>query len=566
VSRRLPKGRLYLDSIARLKPRQLLARPRRLIPPRLLSVATRPGGLPQIRRLPSGVNVDHAPQGGPAPEPDLDGVFTAVGASREFGADAFWTDRRDGDLFLFHLHGFSALAAYAAGPRTETGDRFWRRVVEDWLVDSGRPKRPAWHPYPTSKRVLAWAAAVSAIDEWEQGFRDDIATEIWRQAAYLSRTVEHDIGGNHVLLNAVALCNAGALFERSRYLEQGLRLLRRELGRQLLADGGHEERSTSYTREVHEWLSDLERILRAIGTRPEWLGDAVRRSGGWMRSIAGPDGTLPLLNDAWLGPPVAVGERSEVSELAESGYLALRHGDDQAVIDLGPLCPPHLTPHAHADALSFVLWADGEPVVIDPGSFSYTGPDRDRFRSTPAHNTVAVGGRDQCEFWGDFRAAYLPRVEARPVRRAGDVVIAGGSHDGYRRLPDPVVHHRRFVWCPGDGLVVVDLLRGRGEQAIQSSLHLPPGAEGADAGRVGPFVVRPLGGGGVSSTRASYSPYLGVRLDSTAIEDRRTVAPETPFGWSLLRPGASVVELDRDRLVIERRSGTTAELALDWSA
>ena len=564
MNRRLATGRLYLDSIKGLRPSQILTRPRRLVPPRLLAVATAPRSLPPRRPLPRGVNVDRAPQGGPAPAPDQDGVFAAVGARRRFGVDGFWDDRAEGDLFLFHLNGFSPLAAYAAGPRTAEGDDFWRRVVESWLDHQATPGRPAWHPYPTSKRICAWSAAISSIDGWPEALQTRLATAIWRQATYLSRTIEHDIGGNHVILNAVALCNAGALFERSPFLNRGLKLLRRELARQLLADGGHEERSTSYQREIHDWLADLATILAAIGMSPQWLLDAIGAMEGWMERIAGPDRRLPLLNDAWEGPPLSGSNSAPVAELAASGYLVLRDGGDQAVIDLGPLAPAHLTPHAHADALSFVLWGEGEPLLVDPGAFSYTGPYRDRFRGTPAHNTVAIDGCDQCEFWGDFRAAFLPRVRATPLERHGEIVVAGGSHDGYRRLPDPVTHHRRFVWCPGDGLVIVDLLRGAGEHSVRSSLHLSPRIGDASA-EVGPFKLRPLGGGAAVANQGSYSPYLGSRLESRVIEDRRTVATEAPFGWSLLRSAAGVLELSRDRIVIGRRSGVAAEIAFDWS-
>ena len=565
MSGRPSKSALYLDSIKALRPRQIAARPRRLLSPRLLAVATAPRDLPPMRPLPRGVNIDHAPQGGPAPGPEQTGVFAAVGRQRSFGGERFWEDRADGDLFLFHLHGFAPLADYAGGEQSAEGDRFWRRVIESWLESETTPRRPAWHPYPTSRRLLSWAAAVSAIEGWSGGFREVVAAEIWRQAAYLSRTVEHDIGGNHVLLNSVALCNAGALFEGAPFLHRGLRLLRRELAQQLLADGGHEERSTSYHREIHAWLSDLARILAGIGTRPRWLLDAVDAMALWMRKIAGPDGTLALLNDAWEGPPVLNDDPAAVSDLAASGYIVLRHDTDQAVIDVGPLAPSHLTPHAHADALSFVLWADGEPVLVDPGSFSYTGADRDRFRGTSAHNTVAIDDRDQCEFWADFRAAYLPAVRARPLQRFGDVTVAGGSHDGYRRLPRPVTHHRRFVWCPGNGLVIVDLLRGDGKHQVRSSLHLSSSASDADGRNVGPFTLTLLGNGTAVVSRASYAPYLGVMVETAVIEDRRTIEVEAPFGWSLLRAGAAVTQLTRERLVIKRRSGAEAVIPLDWA-
>ena len=154
---------------------------------------------------------------------------------------------------------------------------------------------------------------------------------------------------------------------------------------------------------------------------------------------------------------------------------------------------------------------------------------------------------------GDFRAAHLPRMHVLPLRREGDVVIAAASHDGYRRLPDAVEHHRTLVWSPGDGVVVVDVLRGRGHHAVCSSLHVAPDAPLEGNQRLGPFRVTSLGRNGSPSQREGrYTPFLGKMVRAPVLEDRRRVGPDMPFGWSLLRDGAEVSEFGADRLVLKK--------------
>ena len=69
--------------------------------------------------------------------------------------------------------------------------------------------------------------------------------------------------------------------------------------------------------------------------------------------------------------------------------------------------------------LGFMLWINGKPLLIDSGTYTYTGPLRDNFRLTSAHNTVKIDEYEQaipvpnfnwlqipeasCSYWNDTR-------------------------------------------------------------------------------------------------------------------------------------------------------------------
>ena len=548
----MPSPGTYLSALRQAEPRQLLWRPRRLIPPRMLA-AGRAGGDAAARPVAAGLGVDPAPQSGPHPAPAEAGAFTAVGATRRFPSTGFWDDPSDGQLFLFHLHGFSDLASYAAGERTDEGDGFWSAVIASWLQECGTPQRPAWHPFPTSGRVIAWSAALSG-GGWSRELSAPMEDSLRRQLRLLRRSIEWDVGGNHVIRNACALVIGGLCLDDGIARDRGLAALARELPRQLLADGGHLERSPSYHRAVLADLEDVSRALERSGMVPRLdLAPRLERMRAWLAGLSGPDGALPLLNDAWEGPAIAADDR-EFVDLADSGYVVLRHGSDQAVLDIGRLAPPHLPPHAHADALSFELWADGQRLVADPGSFTYTGPDRNAFRGTAAHATVEVDGKDQCRLWGDFRASGLPEVRRLRLDRSKAATVIAAEHDGYRSLPGPVLHRRTFCWLPGSGLVVADRLLGRERHRAVSRLPLGPGTSD-EAGRIGPLGVTALGEGPAPRLLPGrYSPYLGTATETGVITRELDVTPGATFGWALLREGSSA-ELDGDRVVVRPASG-----------
>jgi hypothetical protein len=193
------------------------------------------------------------------------------------------------------------------------------------------------------------------------------------------------------------------------------------------------------------------------------------------------------------------------------------------------------------------MWADRQPVVIDPGSGAYHGELRQWSRATSSHSTVEIDGQDQCVFLGDFRAARLPRVSCGPLDRREDSVIVSAEQDGYRRLSDPVAHHRTFCWLPGDGLVVVDTIGARAHHRVRSRLHLPDhiGSE-----RV-PLAIRPLWDGRVTERPGRMAPYLGCVAPARILEQEADPGDRVVHGWSLLRSDARV-RREGETVTVER--------------
>jgi len=132
-----------------------------------------------------------------------------------------------------------------------------------------------------------------------------------------------------------------------------------------------------------------------------------------------------------------------------------------------------LAGHGHADALSFTLRAFGRDILVDPGTYDYFSYPkwREYFRSTRAHNTVVIDGRDQSEMLGLFlwgRRAKADCLSWQPTDVGGKVI---GKHDGYTRLKDPVIH-KRMLDLDGQELVVCDNVIARGKHKIEVFFHL----------------------------------------------------------------------------------------------
>jgi hypothetical protein len=83
-----------------------------------------------------------------------------------------------------------------------------------------------------------------------------------------------------------------------------------------------------------------------------------------------------------------------------------------------------------------------------------------------------IAGQDQAEPRGPFGWQSLPNVRAEGWILGKTFDLFVGSHDGYSRLPNPVIH-RRFVFALKSGFWLVrDLALGFGEYQLDLLWHL----------------------------------------------------------------------------------------------
>lgn len=448
-----------------------------------------------------------------------------------FPEEPDWNSTDVSRLWRFNLHYFdyvqSLIISYIS-----TGDHLaydtFRHLCNSWIRANELLDGDGWHPYTISRRIVNWAHGLLAFEALlsnDHSFRQTLLRSLYGQARFLNRNLEFDVRGNHLIANLRALIWAGLLFEGrepQRWYNRALSLLRIEVEEQILPDGGHFERCPGYHVKV---LSDCLEIAiwleRNSPSAPTWLNDAVARMCDYLLQLLPLSGDLPLLKDtSWdllpdpfdlLTAAALYLDRPQYGHVARrgllvslffdmgaierlnswpshrqtvnstcfdfSGHYVLRDDErgEHIVIDAGKPCPDYLPAHAHADLLTYELTIDYTRIIVDSGVYEYTsGMWRDYFRSTRAHNTVAVCEQNQSEVWDSFRVAR--RATPGPVvwRRHGDVQVVQASHDGYCRLHPRVVHRRTFIWWMRHCWIVFDELHGSGSAPAMSHIHFHP--------------------------------------------------------------------------------------------
>jgi hypothetical protein len=163
-----------------------------------------------------------------------------------------------------------------------------------------------------------------------------------------------------------------------------------------------------------------------------------------------------------------------------SGFYIMRSAQLYVLALCQPIGVRGLGPHKHNDWLSFELSVGDRPVIVDPGTFCYTGkPDmRTLFRSTGYHNTVVVDGQEQVPIARTLFSLDRPRGDVRVLRYESNPArdLFEAAHTGYRRLPRPLTHIRTFELDKrAQALQITDRFVGQGQHALEWFLHLDAG-------------------------------------------------------------------------------------------
>jgi uncharacterized heparinase superfamily protein len=404
-----------------------------------------------------------------------------------------WDGGQRDKLWRYNQHYFDDLNSQGSAER----EAWHLTLLARWVAGNAPGHGTGWEPYPTSLRIVNWIKWQRAGHALPEGCLQSIAV----QARWLTGRIEWHLLGNHLFANAKALVFAGLLFdgvEAQRLLRKGLSLVARELSEQVLADGGHFERSPMYHALFLEDLLDLVNLSQAhAGAVDEsvvaiWREHSVRML-AWLQAMCHPDGEIAFFNDAAIGiapSPTEIAAYAErlgivptpattsngpvhLHHLPTSGHIRLVTGPAVALLDVAPIGPDYLPGHAHADTLSFELSLFGQRVLVNGGTSRY-GSDALRLqeRGTATHNTVEVDGHDSSEVWSGFRVARRARPLGLAMESDGMQACITCSHDGYRRLPGQALHTRQWLLTPG-ALRVQDRVSGGFRHAV-ARLHLHP--------------------------------------------------------------------------------------------
>lgn len=341
----------------------------------------------------------------------------------------------------------------------------------------------------------------------------------------------------HLTGEALGLFYLGAFLPEfqgaAHWRASGRSILLRELDRHINSDGVYFEHSSYYHRYTVDFYMHLYILSRANGEHVESvLEQKLTALLDHLMYITRPDGTTPLFGDDDGGRLVVLDERKpndfraalatgaivfgrpdykyvagDATEetvwllggesltdydridaqppentsraFRDSGYYVMRDGwtgtDSYLLIDSGPHGNLNGA-HAHADALSFELAAQGRTLLVDPGTYTYAESieTRNYFRGSAAHNTLTIDGASSSIPDGPFSWKHVALARELGWMSHTRFDFFEGEHDGYLRLPDPSMHARSALSLKGDYWVMRDRVTTSGEHRYDLHFHFAP--------------------------------------------------------------------------------------------
>lgn len=396
--------------------------------------------------------------------------FCFLNVEHQFSDQINWNFSAHGKLWTYNLNYFEFLAQPDL-PKTTGLDLIHH------FIDQESQLRDGMEPFPISLRVLFWIRFLTVHQIQEER----IDQSLYWQLTLLKKRLEYHLMGNHLLENGFALLMGSSYFADKKLFQLAESLLREQLEEQILPDGAHFERSPMYHQLMLYRLLDVINVLKhnpfsASDRLLPFLQQKAERMLSWLRQMVFSNGTLPRVNDSTPGIAPSPAELFEYAarlgleipdlSLGESGYRKYKTNCFELLIDVGPIGPDYIPGHAHSDTFNFVLHHRDQALIVDTGISTYEKNTRRNLeRSTAAHNTVMVAGKEQSEVWGGFRVAKRARIASLTISN-GQVVA---THDGYRSLG--VFHQRSFSWKT-DQIEIHDQLSG--DQIAVASLHFHP--------------------------------------------------------------------------------------------
>lgn len=316
-----------------------------------------------------------------------------------------------------------------------------------------------WNSYCVSIRLMNYIKVACILkNEFPHGERVFLDNIINQHSSYLTKNLEYDIQGNHLLENHLSLLFSFIFLNNksafNKYFSKTIKIL----DKQILEDGAHYELSTMYHSIIFSRILEIIDYSKSnnfiLPTQLNKLKIIATKMLNWLFQIQCQN-TIPLLNDSYSSMTLdfsylsnlyklVFGHDLEIDKpqfLSDSGYRKFNFQKYEVLIKIGEIGAVEVPGHAHADSFNTLVYDNKGPVFIDPGVSTYNNNlTRHNERSSSYHNNVTYDYKNSSEIWSSFRVGKQCSVDII----SDDINFVHAEHNGYSLYGHKVIRKWYF--------------------------------------------------------------------------------------------------------------------------
>jgi len=436
---------------------------------------------------------------------------------------------------ISRLQYLQPLAAFARISEDAAAARLCLDHLLSWIAENPPYRGVNWPSMiEVAFRIVSILVIVTLLkDRISDTERRTILRSLYQHGWWIDRfPSQYSSGNNHLVAEAAALYLLGSLAPdlpgADRWRGYGERTLEKAAQAQIAPDGVGREQSPAYAALTLEWLLLCGDVGQRTG-RPfsSQYWQRITRAGEFLKWITDSAGNQPRIGDdddshvfgngmgieptvnsvlsciasavdqPAMAPPVSTSHlrnalfpapRADtiwpagIRHFPEGGYTVDRRPtrglvpDHLLAFDHGDLGYLSIAAHGHADTLAVWLHVDGQPVLIDAGTYLYHAGHqwRDHFRGTLAHNTLTLAGDNSSEISGPFNWARKAAARVSAQNTDDDLWSVTAEHDGYMEM-HRVRHQRSVARTSDNSFLITDRLHGpRGDHRVEIGFLVSP--------------------------------------------------------------------------------------------
>lgn len=433
------------------------------------------------------------------------GTFELLNRSAVLGTPENWNPdqlNHQPHLWRFQLHYHEFLFCWAESKNWSDIELFLSQWLKRYAPQRTLKRDDAWHSYCISRRVVVWVGLLYLSQNNDDGssvlltedFRRTLLKSIVAQTEFLSRHLERDLGGNHLLENAAALAIASSAIDcplSPVWKSIATDLFKAELPGQILAHGEHFELAPMYHCQMLGALLKVQTCCQNSEPLYELIDRRVPSMLDFLLAITHPDYEIPLFADSGFHESPSVQEIIELAELngydrseipnaifrRVGDYQIFKSADTFVIADFGPVAAPGLPAHGHCDALTLEASIGGNRWIVDSGNYNYQDDSMRHYcRSSISHNVATIDNENQAVVWSKFRMGHRPKITDRGTGKTNRWNWTSASHDGYRTKGISAIE--RILASEFDSIICVDHARFSRSQPtatmVSGFLHFHP--------------------------------------------------------------------------------------------